>query len=111
MVLGDEACSNEESDSEEDSSGDDYVDELLELCKRRRVAPLRRKLFLETTMSRYSDKEFQTHYRISRAAFENLLRMSSALLERQRIIGRQRLDPRKQLLAVLWLLATSDSYQ
>ncbi|XP_070516177.1 uncharacterized protein [Cardiocondyla obscurior] len=55
--------------------------------------------------------EFQSHFRITVASFKWLLHKIAPLLESARAAGRQTTDPKIQLLAFLWLLATPDRYQ
>lgn len=67
--------------------------------------------FVEYTVPRFSDNEFQSHFRLSIDAFEWLLAKVDTDLQSKRFAGRQTVDTRKQLLAFLWLFATSDSFR
>jgi hypothetical protein len=63
------------------------------------------------TTSGSTDAEFKADFRISRNTFEKLLIRIGPTLEASCDTGRKKMKARKQLLAVLWLLATPDSYR
>lgn len=79
--------------------------------KRRNPSPRRVKLFVEETIFQSSAREFQSHFRLKRRTFELLLQRLMPHLENEHGSGRPTISPNKQLLAVLWLLATPDSYR
>lgn len=91
-------------------SDDEDSDEDLPI-KKRKTVPARIKFFVEHTIPRFSDIEFQMHFRVTNRAFEWLLNTLGLELQSKRFSGRQTIDARKQLLAILWLLATPDSYR
>lgn len=65
-------------------------------------------------IANYTSMEFQQHFRLSFEAFEYLLGQVGPLLnsgDENKQNGRSRIDPRKQLLSVIWILATPDSYR
>ncbi|KAI4469768.1 hypothetical protein MML48_1g02415 [Holotrichia oblita] len=67
--------------------------------------------FLELTVPDFTTKQFQSHFQISRAMFERLAEVVGPKLNSTAIRGRKTIHPEKQLLAVIWLLATSESYR
>ncbi|KAL4721165.1 hypothetical protein ACJJTC_018265 [Scirpophaga incertulas] len=67
--------------------------------------------FVEKIVPMYSYDEFQQHFRMSSETATTLENMISRLIERQANEGRCTIAPRKQILSVLWLLATPDSYR
>lgn len=103
----------------DEDSDDDEDTELLELQiheLRRRLEteknkPNRVEMFVERTIANSTALEFQSHFRMSMEAFEWLYRTVAPELQSARISGRQMIDPKTQILAVLWLLATPDSYR
>lgn len=67
---------------------------------------------MDNIVSSYDEIEFQRHFRLQRSTFEKLLQVIAPLLcINQSRTGRPQVDPQKQLLAVLWILATPDSYR
>ena len=97
---------------------DDDAEEFLELFVERsklrlmngRAVPNRVESFIERTISNSSEKEFQSHFRLTLEAFNRLLEILSPQLQTLSVVGRPTVDARK-LLSVLWLLATPDSYR
>lgn len=75
-----------------------------------KVTPLRIQGYCDLVM-KLNSKTFQMHFRMSRATFEALLEKIDKFLINNNNVGRSTVDPRKQLLAVLWLLGTPDSYR
>ncbi|CAL1687638.1 unnamed protein product [Lasius platythorax] len=55
--------------------------------------------------------EFQSHFRVTVTSFQWLLNRIAPLLESTRAAGHQTTDPKRQLLAFLWLLATPNSFR
>lgn len=65
-------------------------------------------------IANFTSVEFQRHFRLSCEAFEYLLEQVGPLLKpenKNKQTGRSLIDPRKQLLSVIWILATPDSYR
>ncbi|XP_043285712.1 putative nuclease HARBI1 [Venturia canescens] len=67
--------------------------------------------YVSTIVRDYSSQQFKEHFRLSRTTFENLERILTPQLMRTAESGRFTTDVRIQLLAVLWLLATPDSFR
>ncbi|XP_063913993.1 uncharacterized protein LOC135130530 [Zophobas morio] len=59
----------------------------------------------------YNRTQFRSHFRISYEAYEGLLVILGPRLQRVGNKGRNIIPVEKQLLSVLWLLATPDSYR
>ncbi|KAJ8950076.1 hypothetical protein NQ314_008082 [Rhamnusium bicolor] len=76
-----------------------------------RNEPNRIQFFVEQTIFRSTAKEFQSHFRVTLEAFEWLHDRIQPQLQNNNVTGRNSIVPKKQLLAVLWLLATPDSYR
>ncbi|XP_020299336.1 putative nuclease HARBI1, partial [Pseudomyrmex gracilis] len=98
----------EESDNEED-----YAMLLIETQLKEK--PNRIVGYIEHVVDNYSSTEFQQHFRLSFEAFDYLLEQVGPLLNsagnENKQTGRPLIDPRKQLLSVIWILATPDSYR
>jgi len=65
-------------------------------------------------IANFRNVEFQRHFRLSFEAFEYLLEQIGPLLKSEnenKQTGRPLIDLRKQLLSVIWILATPDSYR
>lgn len=100
------------SESEEDVSSEEEECNILLLSKKRKLAtPQRIENYVETTIPRFTAKQFQQHFRITIDAYESLLTLIGPQLARQTPVGRSRINAEKQVLAVVWLLATPDSYR
>lgn len=72
--------------------------------------PIRITLYLENVIANYNSMEFQSHFRMTFETFEHLLSILNPILERH-TSGPLSVPPKKQVLAVIWLLATPDSYR
>lgn len=100
---------NRESDDSED-------EELLSLykaqlkCKKRKRA-IRIRGYVYNIVPRYNTNQFREHFRLTPTTFENLLNKLAPMLSPNGNEGRPTISPHTQLLAVLWLLATPDSYR
>lgn len=106
----------DEEDSESDEEFEhDILIQLVNSRKRKRrstaVIPSRIKLFVEITIPNSTDKEFKADFRMKRSTFEKLLCTIGSLLDAPSHTGRRKISARRQLLAVIWLLATPDSYR
>jgi len=88
-----------------------YIEKFSNRINSEKKVPSRIKYFIEHTISNSTAKEFQSHFRITRQTFEWLYVMISPHLQSSRSSGRQTIDVQKQILSVLWILATSDSYR
>lgn len=72
--------------------------------------PTRNENYYEITIPRYTDTQFREHFRLTRHTFQNLeLRLGPSLIGN--VDGRPRVEVRRQLLSVLWILATPDSFR
>ncbi|KAI4454177.1 hypothetical protein MML48_10g00015058 [Holotrichia oblita] len=71
----------------------------------------RMKNYIEHVIPKYSEHDFQSHFRLTRPTYEFLLRLVVPLLAKECNLGRPHINYEKQLLATLWLLATPDSYR
>lgn len=67
--------------------------------------------YVSTIVRDYSGRQFREHFRMSRTKYENLEQILTPDLIRTAESGRFTLDVRTQLLAVLWLFATPDSFR
>lgn len=104
-VESDDKCSEEEELMEL------YIERLSNRINSEKKVPSRIKYFIEHTVFNSTAKEFQSHFRITRQTFEWLYVMISPHLQSSRSNGRQTIDAQKQILSVLWILATPDSYR
>lgn len=101
-----------ESDSEEEDFFLGLVSiEKFYRCRPNLRRPSRQEGYVENVVSRYLPDEFQEHFRISASTASNLENLISPLLIRDGLLGRTTIPPRKQILSVIWLLATPDSYR
>ncbi|XP_071649301.1 uncharacterized protein [Temnothorax longispinosus] len=95
------------------SEEDDDEEELFCLMAlEKENTPTRITGYIENVVSNYTSVQFQQHFRVPLDTFEDLLQMIGCMLigddNRQ---GRPMIDPRKQLLSVIWLLSSPDSYR
>jgi hypothetical protein len=74
-------------------------------CKRNK--PLRIVGYVERIVPVLTNRQFQMHFRVSRSSFEKMV----PIIKKETAVGRPRIDIQKQLLCVLWLLATPDSFR
>lgn len=100
-------------DSDDESSSDEEILSVMEykMGNYTKTKQVRINLYMENVIFNYNDTQFKSHFRISRYCFEVLLGLIGTTLLRQSPIGRRTINPQKQLLAVLWLLATPDSFR
>ena len=70
------------------------------------------KLFVEVTIPQYNKKKFREDFRLRRRTYyECSLQLLAPVLGTSFYTGRKKMNLEKQLRAVLWLLATPDSYE
>ncbi|XP_019697447.1 uncharacterized protein LOC109503950 [Harpegnathos saltator] len=97
---------------EEESDDEDYVMLLIGTHLKEK---LNRIVGYMENVANSTSTEFQRHFRLSFEAFEYLLGQVGPLLnstgDKSKQTGRPPIDPRKQLLSVIWILATPDSYR
>lgn len=73
--------------------------------------PPRIKNYVERIVSGYNSVEFQQNFRMSREAFDTLCRLMNQNIPSIQGGTDINIDLEKQLLAVIWLLATPESYR
>lgn len=74
--------------------------------------PTRIQHYFEAVVPEYTDRDFQSHFRLTRNSFNLLLRILRPMMQGDEVrTGRPIKLIEKQLLAVLWILATPDSYR
>ncbi|KAJ1530202.1 hypothetical protein ONE63_005129 [Megalurothrips usitatus] len=107
-VLGDDS----DGDSDEDLNNALVCMQATLRLRGESEKPVRNEEFFELTIPRYSDSQFRQHFRLTRTTYQNLEHMLGPALDGHEILtGRPRIEVRKQLMSVLWLLATPDSYR
>lgn len=72
------------------------------------VTPIRIKNYVEKVVSNYCDTEFKNNFRLKRSTFEKLVEIIGPILIKQTMDSN---FIRRDILAVIWLLATPDSYR
>ncbi|KAI4468091.1 hypothetical protein MML48_2g00016492 [Holotrichia oblita] len=88
-----------------DSAIDLFKEEEIE---HKRITPLRILNYTECIVPQLNNTQFQMHFRIQKQTLSKLVPIINQQIEKSNL-GRPRNDIEKQLLAVLWLLATPDS--
>lgn len=99
------------SDDSDETSDEENVTMLSIIRSRKLRKPQRLENYVTALMPRFTQQQFQQHFRLSIEAYEQLLQMVGPFLQRQTYLGRSSIDIEKQLLSVIWLLATPDSYR
>lgn len=102
------------NDTEEDDEDDEQIMLLLNNKKSLRgspVAPPRLRGYLDEIVPRYTIRQFRSHFRITPETANELENKIAPLLVRAGLEGRLPINPRTQILATLWILATPDSYR
>lgn len=102
---------NDNSDDDSDEEIELYLHRLKVRINNPRTKPHRIEGFIERVIDVSTASEFQSHLRITITSFQWLLNRTAPLLESARAAGHQTTDPKRQLLAFLWLLATPDSFR
>ncbi|CAH0564234.1 unnamed protein product [Brassicogethes aeneus] len=103
------ALSEDEDDSS--TSEDEQLMAVMIIRKRKYKKPVRIQQYVEQVVPSYTAQQFQQHFRITIDAYEHLLNVMGPQMSRQGEAGRPNINVEKQLLAVIWLLATPDSYR
>jgi len=99
-------------DDEEDSDEEmELYLHRLKVCINDSAKPHRIEGFIERVVDMSTASEFQSHFRVTITSFQWLLNRIAPLLQSVREAGHQTTDPKRQLLAFLWLLATPDSFR
>jgi len=102
--------------SEEESDSDDEETAVLFLAKTKKCLfnkqqQPRVKDYIERVLPNFNARQFQNHFRVSREAYKAILFRVGPLLSKKKTVGRLFISIEKQLLSVLWILATPDSYR
>lgn len=110
ISIGKRLLSNYEFDS--DLSSDSETEILLTLCSEKKKNKVRRiQGYVEQTVHHFTNKQFQSNFRITRETFQSLLITIGPKMKNTTGTGRPMVPVEKQLLATIWLLATPDSYR
>lgn len=107
LIFFDQNDSNDDSDEEIEL----YLHRLKVRINNPKTKTHRIEGFIERVIDMSTASEFQSHFRITITSFQWLLNRIAPLLESVRAAGHQTTDPKRQLLAFLWLLATPDSFR
>lgn len=99
------------SGSEDESSDEDEIKILLLSQKRKLMTPTRIEGYTERNVPGFTMQQFQQHFRVKIEAYEYLLNVLGPQLKRQAEVGRPTVDVERQILAVIWILATPDLYR
>ena len=102
---------SDSSSSESDEEIDFASCEMQLRVRRRRRTPARCEGYISNTIPRMTNKAFREHFRMIPSTFESLESRLGPVLFITNDTGRPMILVRKQLLSVLWLLATPDSYR
>lgn len=109
-LIGDECSESDSSDEEIEllniMGGGGFVNPL---HFRNRIP--RMDNYFEIVVPKYSNEQFQSQFRLQRAAFGYLHTRIIPILATRYEYARPREQIEKKLLAVIWLLATPDSYR
>lgn len=105
LIFFDQNNDDEDSDEEIEL----YLHRLKARINNSRTKPHRIEGFIERVVDISTASEFQCHFRIT--SFQYLLNRITPLLQSTRAAEHQTTDPKRQLLAFLWLLATPDSFR
>lgn len=99
----------------DDESEEDDMDVCVGVYSKRSSSrgdkPVRILNYYELTIPALSDKQFEQHFRVTRAAFEYIESLIGPLIRAKENAHRKTVEERKQILMVLWLLATPDSFR
>lgn len=77
----------------------------------RSCCEVREQLYVNEIIPRFNNKVFRQHFRMTKTTYENLERRLAPMLMRVGKEGRPMIPVRNQLLSVIWLLATPDSFR
>jgi len=100
---------NSESESENEMDELFYITQVSRLRGKRRKK-VRIEGYVDNIVPRFTTHQFKEHFRMTHCFYLLKNKISLILLNRNKT-GRPIISPRVQLLATLWLLATSDSYR
>jgi len=72
---------------------------------------VREQLYVNEIIPKFSNEVFRQHFRMTKTTYETLERWLTPTLTRIGKKGRPMIPVRNQLLSVIWLLATPDSFR
>ncbi|KAI4455532.1 dna-directed rna polymerases i ii and iii subunit rpabc2 [Holotrichia oblita] len=105
----------EATSSEEESADEEEIATVLSVLNENKnvekKTTVRILFYMEATVGDYTEQQFQQHFRLSRPAYKVLVVKLGPKLLRKGNIGRKTISTEKQLLSVLWVFATPDSYR
>lgn len=100
------------NDSSSSSSDEEEVHNMLiTKIKNREKDYSRIPNYFELIVPTYTDCQFQSHFRMTRASFNRLMGIIGHKLIKKFGRGREQIDCEKQVLSVIWLLSTPESYR
>lgn len=112
LLLNQLFLEDSSSSSDSDDDVEIHIRGLHNRIEQPRRIPSRVLNFIEHTITNSSAKEFQSHFRLTRPTYENLLqKIGPRLMKNDGLPGKTRIDPATQILSALWLLGTSESYR
>lgn len=101
-------------------SSDDEIEDVIEEANlveawlrlyNRGYSKVREQMYINEIVPRFSNMVFRQHFRMTRTTYENLEQWLTPALMRIGRKGRPMIPVRNQLLSVIWLLATPDSFR
>lgn len=99
-----------------ESESDNEIEKSIIIKIKSKTRPRKRKIprcrnYFEEIVPTYSSKQFQMHFRMPPQAFKALCRRIIPILKENYYTGQPLKNMEKQMLSVIWLLATPDSYK
>lgn len=110
-ALGLDLDLSSESESESEEVLNVIIPTQVSRLRGKRKKIIRIEGYVENVVPRFSARQFKEHFRMTPNCFYLLENKLSPILVNLNSTGRPCVPPRVQLLAVLWLLATPDSYR
>lgn len=103
-------------DSESESEEKNKIEKMFIVEVKSKTRPRKRKIsrcqnYFEEIIPKFSFKEFQMHFRMSPQAYEALCQRIIPIIKENYHTGHPHKNLEKQILAVIWLLGTSNSYR
>ncbi|XP_044759780.1 protein ALP1-like [Coccinella septempunctata] len=96
--------------SEEESSSDEEILSVVS-ANSRGQKPVRIVNYLFHSIPNFTAEQFRMHFRMTVSTFDKVLGAVGPSLKNIHSDGRHTVEPKKQLLSVIWLLATPDSFR
>lgn len=100
----------EDENSSSDSDDELVLAALVSSKSNRRRHIIKIKNYVDQVVAAYDEQSFQENFRLTRNAYELVLQEVNQNWKDEPL-GRKQISINRQLLAVLWLLATPDSYR